>query len=184
VVTRGSPEHLDLAEASLGRVRTEYVAGGKEKLEDVAKKFGMRKYDLARINRISYDTVLAKGDKVIVYQVADPARSERASKQWKKTPKARRGKLAGEPARRTATATPAAKPAPAKAAVRAPAPAAAKAPAKAAAKAPAKAAEKAPAPVAAKAPAPAAEKAPAPAAEKAPAKAAEKAPAPAAEKAL
>ena len=106
VVTRGSPEHLDLAEARLGRVRTEYVARGKEKLEDVAKKFGMKKYDLARINRIDAGTVLDKGDQIIVYQVADPRRSERAATQWQKTPKARRGKISGEPARRTAGATP------------------------------------------------------------------------------
>jgi membrane-bound lytic murein transglycosylase D len=122
VVTRGSPEHLDLAEARLGRVRTEYVAQGKEKLEDVAKKFGMRKYDLARINRIDYNTVLGKGDKVIVYQVADPRRSERASEQWQKTPRARRGKIVGEPARGTAGAGPDPKPAPAKAPAPAPAP--------------------------------------------------------------
>jgi membrane-bound lytic murein transglycosylase D len=95
VVTRGSPEHLDLAEARTGRVRTEYTAQGKEKLEDVAKKYGMKSRDLARINRISHDTVLAKGDTVIVYQVADPSRSDRAEEQWKKTPRARRGKLTG-----------------------------------------------------------------------------------------
>jgi len=105
VVTRGSPEHLDLAEARRGRVRTEYVAQGKEKLEDVARKFGMRKYDLARINQIDSNTTLAKGDKVIVYQVTDPGRSERAAEQWQKMPKGRRGKVVGEPARVTAGAS-------------------------------------------------------------------------------
>ena len=104
IVTRGSPEHMDLAEARMGRVRTEYVASGKEKLGDVAKKFGMGSHDLARINRISYDKVLAKGDKIIVYQVADPTRSERAEAQWKKTPKARRGKITGAPAETSASA--------------------------------------------------------------------------------
>jgi hypothetical protein len=113
IVTRGSPEHLDLAEARLGRVRTEYVAQGKEKLGDIAARFGMRKYDLARINRIDAETTLSKGDKIIVYQVADPRRSERAAEQWSKTPKAQRGKLTGEPARGTAGASPDAKPAPA-----------------------------------------------------------------------
>jgi membrane-bound lytic murein transglycosylase D len=93
VVTRGSDEHLDLAEARTGRVRTEYVAKGKEKLADVAKKFGMGSHDLARINRISYDTVLDKDQKIIVYQVADPKRSARADQQWQKTPRARRGKV-------------------------------------------------------------------------------------------
>ncbi len=104
VVTRGSPEHLDLAEARIGRVRTEYVATAKEKLADVAKKFGMGSHDLARINRISYDTVLAKGDKIIVYEVSDPTRSDRAEEQWKKTPKSRRGKLSGTRAERAASA--------------------------------------------------------------------------------
>ena len=103
VVTRGSPEHMDLAEARTGRVRTEYVAQGKEKLADIAKKFGMGSHDLARINRVSYDTVLAKGQTIIVYQVADPNRSKRADEQWKKTPRARRGKLTGSRASRTAS---------------------------------------------------------------------------------
>jgi len=103
VVTRGSPEHMDLAEARTGRVRTEYIAQGKEKLAEVAKKFGMGSHDLARINRISYDTVLAKGQTIIVYQVADPNRSKRADEQWRKTPRGRRGKVAGARADRTAS---------------------------------------------------------------------------------
>ncbi|NVB85715.1 MAG: LysM peptidoglycan-binding domain-containing protein [Kofleriaceae bacterium] len=94
VVTRGSDAHLDLAEERTGRVRTEYISKGDEKLDAVAKRFGMGSHDLARINRISYNTVLAKGQKIIVYQVADPSRSERAEEQWKKTPKARRDKTA------------------------------------------------------------------------------------------
>ncbi len=92
VVTRGSPEHLDLAEQRTGRARIEYVAGKKEKLEDVAKRYGMGSHDLARINRISYNTVLEKGDKIIVYQVTDPTRSDRAEEQWKKTPRPKKGK--------------------------------------------------------------------------------------------
>lgn len=104
VVTRGSAEHLDLAEARTGRVRVEYVATGKEKLSEVARRYGMGSHDLARINRISYDTVLAKGDKIIVYQVADPSRSKRADEQWRKTPRARRGKLSGQRAQTTASA--------------------------------------------------------------------------------
>ncbi len=104
IVTRGSPEHMDLAEARTGRLRTEYVADGKEKLADIAKKFGMGSHDLARINRISYDKVLAKGDKIIVYQVSDPSRSKRAEEQWRKTPRGRRGKLAGDRAVDTASA--------------------------------------------------------------------------------
>ncbi|MDB4960917.1 MAG: Lytic transglycosylase catalytic [Myxococcales bacterium] len=87
VVTRGSTEHLDLAEGRTGRARVEYVATRKEKLEDVARRYGMGSHDLARINRISYNTILEKGDKVIVYQVVDPTRSDRAESQWKKTPR-------------------------------------------------------------------------------------------------
>jgi len=92
VVTRGSAEHLDLAEQRTGRTRVEYVAGKKEKLDDVAKRYGMGSHDLARINRISYNTVLEKGDKIIVYQVTDPTRSDRAEEQWKKTPRPKKGK--------------------------------------------------------------------------------------------
>jgi len=92
VVTRGSAEHLELAEQRAGRVRTEYVAKGKEKLGDVAKRYGMGSHDLARINQISYDTVLEAGQTIVVYEVADPSRSKRADEQWHKTPRARRGK--------------------------------------------------------------------------------------------
>jgi len=96
VVTRGSDEHLDIAEARTGRVRSEYIAKAKEKLADVAKKYGMTSHDLARINQISYDTVLAAGQKIIVYQVSDPGRSARADEQWKKTPRTRRGKITAQ----------------------------------------------------------------------------------------
>ena len=105
IVTRGSPEHLDLAEARMGRVRSEYTSPGKEKLADVAKRFGMGSHDLARINRISYDTTLDKGQTIIVYEVADPKRSARAGEQWKKTPTSRRGKLSPTRTDRTANAT-------------------------------------------------------------------------------
>ena len=104
IVTRGSPEHMDLAEARTGRVRVEYTAPSKEKLSEIAKRYGMGSHDLARINRISYDTVLAKGDKIIVYQVADPSRSKRAEEQWQKTPRARRGKVSKQRAQTTASA--------------------------------------------------------------------------------
>lgn len=104
VVTRGSDEHLDLAEERTGRVRTEYISKGDEKLEAVAKKYGMGSHDLARINRISYNTVLAKGQKIIVYQVADPSRSDRAEEQWKKTPKSKRAKTASPRPKSTSSA--------------------------------------------------------------------------------
>ena len=97
VVTRGSEEHLDLAEQRTGRVRTTYIAQAKEKLEDIARRYGLKKLDLARINKISPDTVLDKGDKVVVYEVSDPSRSPRADEQWRKTPRARRAKPAPKP---------------------------------------------------------------------------------------
>jgi membrane-bound lytic murein transglycosylase D len=96
VVTRGSAEHLDIAEARTGRVRTEYTCKGKEKLADIAKKYGMGSHDLARINQISYDATLDPGTKIIVYEVADPKRSARAEEQWKKMPRARRGKVTAQ----------------------------------------------------------------------------------------
>jgi membrane-bound lytic murein transglycosylase D len=105
VVTRGSPEHLDLAEQRTGRVRTEYIAKGDEKLADVAKKYGMGAHDLARINRMSHNTVLANGQKIIVYQVADPSRSERAEEQWKKMSKSKRAKVAAPRGPKTTSQT-------------------------------------------------------------------------------
>ena len=105
VVTRGSVEHLDLAEARAGRVRTEYIAADKEKLADVAKKFGMGAQDLARINRIPHTTTLDKGQTVIVYEVNDRSRSKRADEQWHKTPRARRGKVSAQRAQRAASST-------------------------------------------------------------------------------
>jgi membrane-bound lytic murein transglycosylase D len=102
VVTRGSPEHLDLAEQRTGRVRVEYTAAGKESLQDVGRRYGLSQFDLARINRISHRTVLEKGQTIIVYQVVEHGRSKRADEQWAKTPRARRGKPGGPHAQRVA----------------------------------------------------------------------------------
>jgi membrane-bound lytic murein transglycosylase D len=105
VVTRGSAEHMDLAETRTGRVRMTYVAQAKEKLVDIAKRFGMGSHDLARINRISFETILKKGESIIVYQVSDPRRSKRADEQWNKTPRGMRGKVVGAKATTTASAS-------------------------------------------------------------------------------
>ncbi len=99
IVTRGSAEHLDLIEQRVGRQRTRYVAERQESFEAIAKKFGLKAADLARVNRMPAKTVLAPGQEIIVYQVVDRDRSERAAEQWKKMPKARRGKPAGDVAR-------------------------------------------------------------------------------------
>lgn len=92
VVTRGSPEHLDLIEQRVGRERVRYVASKQESFEAIAKKFGLKAADLARVNHRSPKTVLRPGEEIVVYRVVDRSRSERAAEQWQKTPKAKRGK--------------------------------------------------------------------------------------------
>lgn len=99
IVTRGSPEHLDLIEQRVGRERIRYVAEREESFETVAKKFGLKAADLARVNHLSPKTVLKPGQEIVVYRVIDRARSTRAAEQWQKMPKARRNKGAGEKAR-------------------------------------------------------------------------------------
>jgi membrane-bound lytic murein transglycosylase D len=90
IVTRGSKEHLELSEGRSGRERVEYVATRRESYEQLGKRFGLGKRDLARINRKPPDTVVDKGDVVVVYRVVDKTRSERAEKQWKQLPKSQR----------------------------------------------------------------------------------------------
>jgi len=97
VVTRGSKEHLDLAEARTGRERIEYTAKKAESFETIAKKFGLTSRDLARINQRSYQTVVDKGETIIVYKVVDRTRSDRAEKQWKAAPKKHKGKAKAKP---------------------------------------------------------------------------------------
>ena len=99
VVTRGAKQHLDLAEARVGRTRIEYSPKQPESLEAIGKKFGLGPRDLARINRMKSTAVIKPGQTIIVYQVTDRTRSERAAEQWKKTPPAARGK---KPERRAA----------------------------------------------------------------------------------
>jgi membrane-bound lytic murein transglycosylase D len=115
VVTRGSREHLDLAEARTGRERLEYTAKKKESFEAIGKKFGLGKRDLARINRMSAETVVDVGQTIIVYQVVQCDRSERAQLQCSKAPAKTRGtteKVPGtQPATRTASQGDASKPA-------------------------------------------------------------------------
>jgi membrane-bound lytic murein transglycosylase D len=102
IVTRGSAEHLDLAEQRTGRVRVEYTSPGKEPLAEVGRRYGLTQYDLARINRLSSKTILDKGQTIIVYQVVERGRSKRADEQWAKTPRGRRGKVTGPRAARVA----------------------------------------------------------------------------------
>ncbi len=87
IVTRGSKEHLELSEGRSGRQRVEYVAPKRESYEQIGKRFGLSKRDMARINRKPPDTMVDKGELVVVYKVVDRTRSERAQKQWKQAPK-------------------------------------------------------------------------------------------------
>ena len=90
VVTRGSKEHLELSEGRSGRQRVEYAPTKRESYEQIGKRFGLSKRDMARINRKPPDTVVDKGELVVVYKVVDRSRSERAQKQWKQLPKGQR----------------------------------------------------------------------------------------------
>jgi membrane-bound lytic murein transglycosylase D len=87
LVTRGSKEHLELSELRSGRERFEYTAKKAESFEQIGKKYGLGKRDVARINRMPPDTVVAAGQTIVLYRVVDPKRSDRAEKQWKQTPR-------------------------------------------------------------------------------------------------
>lgn len=87
VVTRGGKEHLELSEARTGRERLEYTAKKRETFEQIGKRFGLGKRDMARINKKSPDTVVEAGETVVVYKVVDRTRSDRAESQWKQAPK-------------------------------------------------------------------------------------------------
>jgi hypothetical protein len=92
VVTRGSKEHLELSEARTGRERIEYTATKRESYEQIGKKFGLGKRDVARINKKPPDTVVEAGETIVIYRVVDHTRSDRAEKQWKQMPKAEKKK--------------------------------------------------------------------------------------------
>ncbi len=81
LVTRGSAEHLHMAELRNGRQRMVYRARGRESFKRIGKKFGLTARDLARINRRKPSTVLRAGDEIIVYRVVDGTRSRRATRQ-------------------------------------------------------------------------------------------------------
>ncbi len=95
VVTRGSKEHLELSELRTGRERIEYTATKRESFEDIGKKFGLGKRDVARINKKPPDTVVEAGQTIVIYKVVDHTRSERAEKQWKQMPKPAKKKTGG-----------------------------------------------------------------------------------------
>lgn len=84
LVERGSEAHLDRAEERMGRKRVVYKATGRESFAEIGKKYGLTARDLARINRMEFDTVLEPGAEIIVYEVVDPSRTERAREQARK----------------------------------------------------------------------------------------------------
>jgi membrane-bound lytic murein transglycosylase D len=89
IVTSGSEEHTQLAEGRLGRRRLLYTVKRGGTFADIGRKFGLSKYDIARINHKPPDTRLEKGDQVIVYEVIDKTRSRRAARQADRVPKRR-----------------------------------------------------------------------------------------------
>jgi membrane-bound lytic murein transglycosylase D len=98
LVEAGSVEHIELSEGRLGRRRTVYTVKNGGTYEDIGKLYGLSKYDLARINRRSPNTELRKGDEVIVYEVVDKSRSERAARQAQQMQRSRQPRAA--PSRR------------------------------------------------------------------------------------
>jgi len=108
VVDRGSPEHLTEAERRMGRQRLVVTARGGETLAQVASRYGLEDHDLARINRVPRNTVLAQGQEVVVYKVVEPGRSHRAAEQQavidKAAARARRAREKEEATRKAAAA--------------------------------------------------------------------------------
>ncbi len=92
IVEAGSQEHLELSEDRLGRRRTIYTVKNGGTFEDVGKKYGLSKYDIARINHKPPGTRLVKGDEVIVYELVDRTKSRKAARQAKKLDKRKRKK--------------------------------------------------------------------------------------------
>lgn len=67
VVTLGSEEFLDLQAAQRGRKRLQYIAKAGDTFAKISRRYGLTPGDLARINRLSYNTELTEGQTVIVY---------------------------------------------------------------------------------------------------------------------
>ncbi|MBT8494637.1 MAG: LysM peptidoglycan-binding domain-containing protein, partial [Deltaproteobacteria bacterium] len=100
LVQSGSREHLERAEEMLGRKRVVFRAKKRISFEDIGKRYGLGRYDLARINRMSPSTVLDPGQEIFVYEVSDPKASDRAKEQARKARKSRKHKRKAKPKRR------------------------------------------------------------------------------------
>jgi membrane-bound lytic murein transglycosylase D len=67
VVTLGSEEFLALEAARRGKTRLQYVARAGDTLARIARRYGLQPGDLARINRLSYNSELEEGQRIVVY---------------------------------------------------------------------------------------------------------------------
>jgi membrane-bound lytic murein transglycosylase D len=92
-VTRtGSAEHLADAEQRMGRERMTYSPTKRESFEQIGRRFGLTARDLARINKLPFDTVLDPGESCVVYRVVDRKASDRAAAQARSMAKPSRPK--------------------------------------------------------------------------------------------
>jgi membrane-bound lytic murein transglycosylase D len=66
-VTLGSDEFLALEAARRGKTRLQYEARPGDTLAKIARRYGLQPGDLARINRLSYNSELTEGQRIYVY---------------------------------------------------------------------------------------------------------------------
>jgi membrane-bound lytic murein transglycosylase D len=67
VVTLGSEEFLELEAARRGKTRLFYSARAGDTLGKIAKRYGLAPGDLARVNRLSANSELSEGQRIVVY---------------------------------------------------------------------------------------------------------------------
>jgi membrane-bound lytic murein transglycosylase D len=67
VVTLGSEEFHALETARRGKTRLYYTAREGDTLGKIARRYGLAPADLARVNRLSYNSELSAGQRVVVY---------------------------------------------------------------------------------------------------------------------
>lgn len=97
LVEAGSSDHLDRAEKRMGRRRVVYEVKDGDNLTTIGRRYGLTARDLARINRIPPNATLQVGQEIIVYEVVDPGKSDRAAQQGRQ---ARRAGTRSRPRRR------------------------------------------------------------------------------------
>ena len=76
VVSTGSSAHLDEVERRRGRKRVVVVARAGDTLASVGRRFGLTQYDVARINRRSYNEPLEPGEQIVIYAIDDADRAD------------------------------------------------------------------------------------------------------------